>query len=89
MANKRELKKTINYMCSELFAECVAIMHYNQSNKQEDIDNVMTRILLMQDEFIRRTCHPEPGLTKKYYKRLMEDFKAQTNDIIDSINNLL
>lgn len=89
MANKRALKKSINYVSSELFAECVSIMHYNKENKQEDIDNVMTRILLMRDEFISRVCHPEPGQTQVYYKRLQEDFRAQANDIIDSINNLL
>ncbi len=88
MANKRNLKKTINYVSSELFAECVAIMHYKKNVNQEDIDNVMTQILLMQDDFISRVSHPEPGLTKAYYHRLMEDFKSQTNDIIDSINNL-
>lgn len=89
MANKKTLKKTINYVCSELFAECVAIMHYRANIKQEDIDNVMTQILLMQDDFISRISHPEPGLTKEYYKRLLADFKAQTNDIIDSINTIL
>lgn len=89
MANKRTLKKFINYVSSELFAECVAIMNYSKNIKQDDIDNVMTQILLMQDEFISRMGHPEPGLTKKYYQRLLSDFRAQTNDIIDSINNLL
>lgn len=47
MANRRKLKKNINYICSELFAECVALMHYNIDVKQEDIDNLMSRILIM------------------------------------------
>ena len=29
MPNRRDLKKTINYICSELFAECVAASLYN------------------------------------------------------------
>lgn len=29
MANKRDLKRTINYITSELFAECVAASLYN------------------------------------------------------------
>ena len=33
MANKRKLKRTINYVCGDLFAECVAASLY--SGKQE------------------------------------------------------
>ena len=54
MAKRRTLKKNINYICSELFAECVALTHYKVDIKQEDVDNVMTRILLMHDEFVSR-----------------------------------
>lgn len=48
MAKRKDLKKNINYICSELFAECVALSLYKLNVKQEDIDNLMTRILLMQ-----------------------------------------
>lgn len=88
MANRRELKKTINYICSELFAECIALKHYNLGIKQEDIDNIMSRILYMNDEFISRTSHTEQGNVKKFYKKLKEDFNAQTDDIINSISQL-
>ena len=88
MANRKELKKTINYICSELFAECVALVHYNLGIKQEDIDNIMSRILYMNDEFISRISHTEPGNVKKFYKKLKEDFNAQTDDIINSISQL-
>ncbi len=88
MANRKELKKTINYICSELFAECVALGHYNLGIKQEDIDNIMSRILYMNDEFISRISHTEPGNVKKFYKKLKEDFNAQTDDIINSISQL-
>ena len=64
MAKRRTLKKNINYICSELFAECVALTHYKVDIKQEDVDNVMTRILLMHDEFVSRISHTEPGNVK-------------------------
>ena len=59
MAKRRTLKKNINYICSELFAECVALTHYKVDIKQEDVDNVMTRILLMHDEFVSRISHTD------------------------------
>ena len=78
MAKRRTLKKNINYICSELFAECVALTHYN----------VMTRILLMHDEFVSRISHTEPGNVKGFYKKLRMDFNAQVSDIVSTISQL-
>mgnify|MGYP000448878796 CR=1 FL=1 len=36
MAKRKTLKKNINYICSELFAECVALTHYKVDIKQEE-----------------------------------------------------
>lgn len=88
MANRRTLKKHINYICSELFAECVALSHYKKTVEQKDVDNVMTRILLMHDEFIRRISHTEPGSTKLYYKKLRSDFNIQVEEIVNAISQL-
>lgn len=88
MANRKTLKKNINGICSELFYECVALLHYNIDVNKEDVDNIMTRILLMQDEFISRISHTEPGNVKNFYKKLKEDFSAQVSDIVDSLGNL-
>lgn len=88
MANRRTLKKNINSICSELFYECIALSHYNLDVKREDIDNLMTRILVMQDEFISRISHTEPGNVKLFYKKLKEDFSAQVSDIVDSLGSL-
>ena len=88
MAKRRTLKKNINYICSELFAECVALTHYKVDIKQEDVDNVMTRILLMHDEFVSRLSHTEPGNVKGFYKKLRMDFNAQVSDIVSTISQL-
>ena len=88
MAKRKTLKKNINYICSELFAECVALTHYKVDIKQEDVDNVMVRILLMHDEFVSRISHTEPGNVKGFYKKLRMDFNAQVSEIISTISQL-
>ena len=40
MASKRDLKRTINYITSELFAETVAASLYNGNPSQEDVDGI-------------------------------------------------
>ena len=41
MANKRDLKRGINYICSELFAECVAASVYNKNSDKDNVDSLL------------------------------------------------
>ena len=87
MANRRSLKQTINLICEELFSECVAASLY--STNQDGGKALLFGVVRMQDDFIRRVSHPEPGMpAKKYFKQLRNDFVVQVDHIIDHINNL-
>lgn len=86
--NKRKLKKGVNYICTELFAECIALVQYeNISN--EAVSNVMESILMMQADIISRISHIEPGKTKQFFKKLHEDLANKTNEIVDDIQALV
>ena len=88
MANKRDLKRTINYITSELFAETVAASLYN-GTQQADVDGILSSIVMVNDDFIKRVSHPEPGIKPgDYYKSLFADFSKQVGEIIDQISNL-
>ena len=85
MASKRHLKQTINLICEELFAECVAASLYGQN--RESAEALVWSTLKMRNNYIRRVSHPEPGMPAKvYYKDLKEKFSAQVSDILDQIN---
>ena len=85
MTNKRDLKKAINRICCDMFAECAAYSLYN-SDKKENISAILTAILMMHNNHIRRVSHPEPGMKPKdYYKDLTEKFNAQIDEISDQI----
>lgn len=87
MANKRTLKKNINNICSLLFSECVAESLYN--NKQERGAEMLSNILAMHGNYIRRVSHPEPGLTAKtYYNDLINRFNAETEEMVNNIINM-
>ncbi len=59
MANKRDLKRTINYITSELFAETVAASLYNGKPSQEDVDGILSSVVMINNDFIKRVSHPE------------------------------
>lgn len=89
MANKRTLKKTIKLVCGEIFAECVAASLYGPDDRQENLEAMLESIIKIQDNYISRISHPEPGMkASKYFKDLEEKFIAEVDDLIDQINNL-
>jgi hypothetical protein len=89
MTNKRDLKRAINYICEDLFAECIAESLYNGQNDKENVNALLTTILTIHSDYIRRISHPEPGMTqKKYFKSLVKDFHKQVTEIIDQIGNI-
>ena len=87
MANKRSLKRVIHLVCEELFAEGVAVSLYGTETQSESAKSLLYSIIKMEDEFIRRVSHPEPGMkAETYFKDLREKFAAQVSDIVDQMN---
>ena len=85
---RKEIKKDINSLCGDLFAECVALLQYKNKPDKKDIENVMLTIVEMQDDMISRLSHVEPGSTKLFFKKMREDLFARTEDIVEQIKAL-
>ena len=87
--NKRELKKSVNYICSELFAEGVAVSLYSENADKDNVNALLASIITIQNDFIRRISHPEPGLpAKAFYKKLIKDFNNTVSEVIGQIAHL-
>lgn len=78
----------MNYIAGELFAECVVLSQVVPGIDAKRVDDLMTRVLYMQDDFISRISHTQPGNVKGFYKAFRSDFQAQVDAIIDEIGNL-
>ena len=89
MTNKRTLKKSITQICEAMFTECVAASFSVQKSSQENFEALLFSIVRMQDDYLSRISHPEPGMpAKQYFKTLREKFSAQASELIDQINNM-
>jgi hypothetical protein len=88
MASRKELKKTVNYITGELFAECLMKNKFIPGTDQAKADKLMGEILVIQDDFVSRISHTEPGNVKGFYKKFREDFNAKISEIIDEIEKL-
>ena len=56
--------------------------------RSRQADKVMTDILDMQDDFVSRISHTEPGNVKGFYKKLREDFNARVSSILEAMGQL-
>ena len=87
MANKRTLKKAINLICEDLFADGIAVALYGPRPKSE-VEDLLYSIVKLQNNYITRVSHPEPGMSAKaYYKDLREKFSAQVSEVLDQLNS--
>lgn len=89
MSNKRDLKRTINYICGDLFTEGIAASLYGENRDNDNTEAILTSILVMHSNYIRRVSHVQPGMpTKVYFKDLKDKFSKEVNEIVDQLNNL-
>jgi hypothetical protein len=87
MASRRKLKKNVNYIAGELLAACLVKSMPETADKKK-ADGILTLILVMQNEFVNRLSHTEPGNVKGFYKKFHSDLNAKLNEIIDAITAL-
>ena len=86
------LKKEIGYAAGELFLEVLVCKLYIPGVDQEKADVLMTRVLDMQDEYIRRANRPDgkdnKTLVNAYYTKLRADLQQEIDSIAAEIGEL-
>lgn len=89
MSNKRDLKKAINGICAELFTECASATLYCDKEQRENGEALLSSIVAINDNYIRRISHPEPGIADKtYFKDLISNFNKEASAIVDQISTI-
>jgi len=87
MMNKRSLKKAINAVSDQLFANAVAVSLYGSNRNQENDDVLINSIIKLREDFVSRISHPEPGMKKQaFYKDLLDNFIKQAQELADQIS---
>jgi hypothetical protein len=88
MASRKDLKKTINNIASELFTECMILKETVDADNQEAVNTLITKVLHLQNEHICRVSHTEPGNVGGFYKKLYADFDKEVGEILDGMKAL-
>lgn len=88
MAKRRTIKRYIRAVCTDLWAESVAVSLYVAKPENSDAEAILRSIIKIEQDYISRVSHVEPGMkAKAYFKDLTNKFTEQANEIIDQINS--
>lgn len=86
MANRKQLKKSIKMITSDLFADCVALSMCQQGD-QKKLEELMAEVVALHSEYVSRISHTERGSERVYYRKLKTEFTEKVNDLSQRIIN--
>jgi len=88
MASRRDLKRDISYVIGDIFTECLIYKELVPGTNQKEAEKLIVDLLRIDNEFITRISHTEPGKAKEYYRALVKDFQSEISKVIDKLTKL-
>jgi len=92
MASRRNLKKTIKFVSSELITDIYFRCLMLKSIDDQKVDALVVEVMTLTNEFILRTNRPDgkenSKLVKSYFKKLFSDWQIAVNKLIKDIDSL-
>ncbi len=88
MASRRDLKRDISYVIGDIFTECLIYKELVPGTYKAAAEKLIVDLLRIDNEFITRISHTEPGKAKEYYRALIKDFQKEISEVLDKLTKL-
>lgn len=92
MASRKKLKKTIQFVSSELITDVYFRCLLNKKIEEQAAETLVVKIVETSKEFILRTNRPtgkeNPTLVKVYYRNLFKAWNEKISEIIKEIETI-
>jgi len=92
MASRRNLKKTINFVSTELITDIYFRCLMSRTLEDQKIDSLVVEIMAVNREFILRVNRPDgkdnPKLVKAYFHKLFSDWQTAMEKVIKEIEKI-
>jgi hypothetical protein len=92
MASRRNLKKTIKFVSSELITDIYFRCLMSKKIDDQKVDNMVIEIMALNREFVLRVNRPDgkdnPKLVKAYFRKLFSDWQTAMDKLIKEIETL-
>ncbi len=92
MANRRSLKKDLNWLTEEVISDCLIYMDFNQVKDEKPLAAIINQMIVKRDELIGKINKPttkmEAREVKKMYNEMVKDLFETTNNCFESLSKL-
>ena len=88
MANRRNLKKNVNYISDLVAGLCIVESMNAKEENREAISQLFLQIVNLRRDIMSRISHTEPGSVKVFYKKLKSDFNTEVEAIFKKLEEL-
>ena len=91
MANRRDLKKDINFLTYQVINECYAYLDYAPEGNYENVMDIILEVVDLRNELIYRLNHINNDIEKKerkaYFKKIISELYEKNIEFIDRLNS--
>lgn len=93
MASRRNLKKTVNYICLGVIGECLSFLEHTPSLNQENAQLIIADAVELRNKLVGMINHPQHeassyGNIKAYYRNIREELHTESERLMERLNNL-
>lgn len=93
MANLRNLKKDIDFLCGQVVLDCFDYIYNKPDADHEPAYDIAGDVLVLRNQLRQRTTHPDGkanrSLVKQYYRQLGKDLVEGCDKCYNRLNKLM
>lgn len=92
MANRRDLKKDINWLTEEVIADCLVYLDINHVKDEQPIAEIISTIINKREEAFGTLNMPTSGMERKevksMYGKMVNEMFETTNECLEKLSKL-
>ncbi len=92
MANRRELKKDLNWLTNEVITDCILYLEMNPKKEEKPVAEIINNLLIKRNEALAKINMPTTkmakGEVKVMYKTVISDFVEITNGSFEELSKI-
>lgn len=93
MANLRDLKKDIDFLCGQVVLDCFDYIHHIDGADTEGAYEIISEALVLRNQLRNRSNHPDgkdnPGMVKKFYHQLGKELVEGCDKCYEQLGKLV
>jgi len=92
MASKREAKKDVQFVITEVISDCLNYLYMNPDKKAAEVHAIVEEMLELHNELLARINHIDgkdnPQLVRAHFKSIYADLLGKTDQAFSKLSEI-